>query len=118
MVAKCLFQELWRLGVAWDEVVPVNIQEIFTQWVKGLELLRTCMIPRSYTGASWRDIAVFQLQAFEDASQSAYGACVYLHVQLQDGTWKSSLVMARAKVAPLKILSLPRLEFLSALLCA
>ena len=47
-----------------------------------MELLRTWMIPRSYTGAPWRDIAVFQ--AFGDASQSAYGACVYLHVQLQD----------------------------------
>ena len=70
--------------------------------------------------APWRDIAVFQLcvQAFGDASQSAYGTCVYLLVQPQDGTWKSSLVMARAKVAPLKRLSLPRLELLSALLYA
>ena len=51
MVAKCLFQELWRLGVSWDEVVPVNVQERFTQWVKSLELLRTWRIPRSYTGS-------------------------------------------------------------------
>ena len=35
-VAKCLFQEFWRLGVVWDEVVPVNVQYRFTQWVKSL----------------------------------------------------------------------------------
>ena len=76
------------------------------------------MIPRSYTGVAWRDIEVPQLHAFGDASQSAYGVCVYLRIQLKYGTWMSSLVIARAKVAPLKRLSLPRLELLAALLCA
>ena len=75
------------------------------------------MIPRSYTGVPWRDIEVLQLHAFGDASQSAYGVCVYLRIQLKDGTWMSSLMIARAKVAPLKRLSLPRLELLAALLC-
>ena len=102
MVVKCLFQELWRLGVSWDEVIPVDIHERFTQWLDDLGCLRTWVIPRSYTGVPWRDIEVLQLHAFGDASQSAYGVCVYLRIQLKDGTWMSSLVIARAKVAPLK----------------
>ena len=118
MVAKCIFQELWRLGLAWDEIVPECIQEFFLNWVKGLKLLRSWIIPRSYTGFPRRDNVVCRLQAFGDASQSAYGACVYLNVKLASGVWKSSLVIARAKVAPLKRLSLPRLELLGALLCA
>ena len=117
-VAKCLFQELWTLGVTWDEVIPVEIHERFTKWLDYLGCLRTWVIPRSYTDVSWRDSKVLQLHAFGDASQSAYGVCVYLRIQLKDGTWMSSFVMARAKVAPLKRLSLPRLELLAAMLCA
>ena len=87
-------------------------------WIKGIDCLKTWLIPRSYLGTPWRDVVVLQLHAFGDASQSAYGACVYLHVQLIDCSWMSSLVIARAKVAPLKRVSLPRLELLGALLAA
>lgn len=61
---------------------------------------------------------MIQLQAFGDASQAAYGACVYLRVQLPDSSWKSSLVYSKARVAPLRRVTLPRLELLAALLCA
>ena len=87
-------------------------------WIKGIDCLKSWLIPRSYLGIPWRDVVVFQLHAFGEASQSAYGACVYLHVQLIDCSWLSSLVIARAKVAPLKRVSLPRLELLGALLAA
>ena len=118
VTAKCLFQELWRLGIAWDQVVPETLHNRFTAWIKGLEELKSLKIPRSYTGVPWMDTPECQLHAFGDASPSAYGACVYLRVKMSDGSWKSSLVIARAKVAPLKRLSLPRLELLGALLCA
>ena len=61
---------------------------------------------------------MLQLHAFGDASQSAYGVCVWLRIQLKDDTWMSSLVIARAKVGPLKMLSLSRLELLASMLCA
>ena len=94
MVAKCLFQELWRMGLGWDEMIPEDAQKRFRQWVGDFQCLRRWKVPRSYTGAPWRDIVAFQLQAFGDASQSVYGACVYLHVQLKSGIWKSSLVLS------------------------
>ena len=58
------------------------------------------------------------LHAFGDASEKGYGACVYLVVRFEDGTQSSSLVMSKARVAPLKRITLPRLELLDALLCA
>ena len=105
------------MGLGWDEMIPEDAQKRFRQWVGGFQCLRRWKVPRSYTGAPWRVVVTFQLQAFGDASQSAYGACVYLHVQLKSGIWKSSLV-SRAKVAPIKRLSLPRLELMGASLCA
>ena len=118
MVMKCLFQRLWRLGLDWDELIPKDEHDLVTRWVEGLRQLHTWNIQRSYTGVPWRESVLFQLHGFGDASPQGYGACVCISVKLGSGVWKSSLVMSRAKVAPLKRLSLPRLELMGALLCA
>ena len=118
MVAKRLFQELWRQGLGWDEVVPVKVGLLFRSWLDGLDAIRQWKIPRCYTGGRWSDVQMIQLHAFGDASQAAYGACVYLRVLLPDSRWRSSLVYSKARVAPLKRVTLPRLELLAALLCA
>lgn len=47
-----------------------------------------------------------------------YGACVYLRVPDTNGSFKVSLVFSRGRVAPVEKVSLPRLESMSALLCA
>ena len=118
MTAKCIFQDLWKRGFQWDEPVPVEVQAKFLRWVDGLECLRQWQIPRNYTGGAWRDIRHLQLHAFGDASEKGYGAAVYLRAELSDGSVSSSLVVAKAKVAPLKRVTLPRLELLGSLLCA
>ncbi len=118
MVAKCLFQDVWRLGLDWDEFVPTEYQEVFTGWIEGLECLRSWRIPRSYTGVSWKSAFSFHVHVFGDASERAYGACAYLTVGFEDDTVTSSLVLARARVAPLKKISLPRLELLGSLMAA
>ena len=118
MLAKCLFQELWKLGLDWDEEVPEATYQQFTRWLEGMQVLRNGEIDRSYTRQPWSDNSEIQLHAFGDASQKGYGTCVYLVVRLRDGSWVSSLVTARARVAPLKRVTLPRLELLAAELCA
>ena len=118
MLAKCLFQELWSLGLQWDDELPEEYKIQFLQWVDGLEILQRWTIPRSYTGVGWTGVKKIQLHGFGDASPKGYGACIFLRAEMVDGSVATSLVIAKAKIAPLKKLTLPRLELLGCLLCS
>lgn len=59
----------------------------------------------------------YSLQGFCDASRRAYAAVVYLQVETVVGTF-TRFLCAKTRVAPLKKLTIPRLELLSALLLA
>ena len=118
VTAKLMFQNLWRESVDWDVIVSESVQAQFLSWIEGLKVIRQWSVPRSYTGGRWDDIVAIQLHVFGDSSQVAYGAVVYLCFQLRDGSWQSSFVFSKAKVAPIRPVSLPRLELLAAMLGA
>ena len=119
VTAKTLFQELWELDLPWDMPVPPDIETRFRRWLSDIEIIKNWSIPRCYTPIGWSGVEKFELHAFGDASPKSYGACVYLVAFLPGGTKSSSLVMAKARQAPLKgKLTIPRLELMAALLCA
>lgn len=113
ITAKMLFQELWTLGLDWDAPLPQDISEKWLRWVEALQHLETISIPRRYVCHAEGN----ELHIFTDASPQAYGAVAYLRNQ-RDGITTVTLVMAKSRVAPLKALSLPRLELLGVLLGA
>ena len=88
------------------------------KWIDDLAVIRQWKIPRRCISVKWDSNAKYYLQGFSDASQTAYGACAHLQLQMPSGEYKSSLVISKSRVVPLKTISLPRLELLSALLCA
>ena len=55
-------------------------------------------------------VTEIQLHVFADASEVAYGPAAYLRFSYKDGTHACRLVMSKSKLAPLKTVSLPRLE--------
>lgn len=115
MTAKILFQRLWCLGLEWDENVPEDIQDQVTDWLRGLSSLTSLRIPRCYVPGGWDPLV--ELHVFGDASEKAYGACVYIRV-MRDGLCHTALVTSRGRVAPLKKVTLPRLELLACVLSA
>ncbi|GFW05128.1 DUF1758 domain-containing protein [Trichonephila clavipes] len=56
------------------------------------------------------------LLGYADASESAYRAVVYMHSVKEDGTTTIKLIGSKSRVAPIKVISIPRIELSACLL--
>ena len=119
MYIKILFQDIWRLGLTWDEVLPNELLAKFHNWLTDTYVLQSWKIKRCYfPGNEWKSLRGLELHAFCDASEKGYGACIYLPIPLAYDRYEVCFVLSKGRVAPIKSLTLPRLELLGALLCA
>ena len=116
--AKILFQTIWQQGLQWDQLLPKDLHEQFRKWLIDLSVLQQWSIRRCFFSIHWSQKPKLAVHGFGDASEHAYGACVYLVAEGETGESESALVISKARVAPLKKITLPRLELLGALLCA
>ena len=57
---------------------------------------------------------LFSFTVFSDASEYAYAGVIYLRLTDSDGNFHISLIIAKMKVAPIKRLTIPRLELCGA----
>ncbi|XP_071054607.1 uncharacterized protein [Onthophagus taurus] len=112
--AKCFIQQLWQLNLDWDEIPPYHIAQNWQDFRVKLKLLSNLRVPRLIIPDDSNSI---QLHLFCDASQSGYCAVAYFRcVTPQSVT--TSFICGKSRVAPLKTLSVPRLELCAAVLLA
>ena len=107
-----LLQELWLHELNWDDPLP---PQITTKWLiirKDLTSLARLSIPRWFN--TWRDSTV-EIHGFSDASQLAMSAVIYLVVHSPSTGAISTLVCSKTRVAPLKRLTISRLELTAAI---
>ncbi|XP_041463438.1 uncharacterized protein LOC121414350 [Lytechinus variegatus] len=112
--AKIGMQKLWEKGYEWDEKLPEEDQKWWIAFFKEMKELSEVRIARSLTPATAVNNPI--LCVFADASQDAFGSCIYLRWQLEGGTYEVRFVVAKSRVAPLKKLTMPRLELQAAVL--
>ena len=101
----------------WDEEVPQVVQKKYQEWKSQLPVLKTVAITRCYFRPG-NIVLKSELHGFSNASEDAYAAVVYLRVVYRKRSPSLALVIAKMKVAPLKKLSIPRLELCGAQLLA
>ncbi|XP_076384507.1 uncharacterized protein LOC143263380 [Megalopta genalis] len=115
IVAKLILQQLWQTQIGWDQSIPQNLHSQWLQYRQDISKVGAMNISRCAISECLDDI---ELHGFSDASEKAYGACVYLRSRDLSGSWVTRLLCAKSRVAPLKTISLPRLELCGALLLA
>ncbi|XP_065052932.1 uncharacterized protein LOC135682125 [Rhopilema esculentum] len=111
--AKILFQELYLGKISWDDPLRKDKLERWEEWVKDLKQTGTICLPRCVVSKNKGKILSRQLHGFADASKKAYCRMVYLVEETTEGTF-TGLLSAKTRVAPLKELTIPRLELMSA----
>ncbi|UYV76507.1 hypothetical protein LAZ67_14000819 [Cordylochernes scorpioides] len=102
---------------SWDEPIESDIKSNWNKFQTQLSCLKEIKIPR-YLNSSSSEIEELQLHGFCDASLIAYSAVFYLKTRFKIQKIKINLITSKTKVAPLKTITIPRLELSAALLLA
>ncbi|UYV71007.1 hypothetical protein LAZ67_8001390 [Cordylochernes scorpioides] len=95
---KTLLQSLWKQKLNWDDPLPDTLCSQWKKIEKELSVLNKIQIPRNF---SCRGAFLF-----------------YIRSHFKSGQVKVPLIASKTRVAPLKMISIPRLELCAALLLA
>ncbi|KAL7297387.1 hypothetical protein TKK_0009770 [Trichogramma kaykai] len=113
--AKIVIQDTWLLNVDWDQRLPSSLSNKWIEFHQSLVELESIQVPR-WLGVCPKNRHTIELHGFSDACERAYAACVYIRVLLPNGNYQSNLLVAKTRVAPVKTLSIPKLELCAATL--
>jgi hypothetical protein len=98
-----------------NEQLREDILQQWTAWKIELPKINEISIPRCFMQNIKSGTSV-ELHGFGYASPKGYGAAVYVRVTQQNGDVDTHLVISKTMVAPAKVVSLPRLELLAAVI--
>ncbi|XP_036327151.1 uncharacterized protein LOC118739748 [Rhagoletis pomonella] len=111
ILGKIIIQDLWRIGVEWDVPVSKEMEDRFRIYWEEIKYLEEFTLERWIgTGGGGK----VELHGFSDASTVAYGAAIYVRVENDGMEVKSTLLVSKSRVAPMKTVSVPRLELAAA----
>ncbi|XP_025264962.1 uncharacterized protein LOC112638118 [Camponotus floridanus] len=97
VLSKLLLQDLWQLSIHWDESVPPDISTRWNKLKSQFEDFNRLKIPRIKFNSESQST---QIHGFCDASQRAYGACVYMRTQIGPEEFGCKLLASKSRLAP------------------
>ncbi|XP_055588266.1 uncharacterized protein LOC129740589 [Uranotaenia lowii] len=115
---RIIMQFVWRSGIGWDQRLQEEQYNQWLRWTKLFPLIENIQVPRCYLGnLDSTAYTSVQLHVFADAGEDAYGSVAYFRF-VANGMIHCAFVEAKAKVAPLQHMSIPRKELQAAALGA
>ncbi|GFW78831.1 uncharacterized protein TNCV_4262511 [Trichonephila clavipes] len=113
--AKIFLQRLWRSKLEWNDLLPAEEYREWHQFLVCLENINNIKIPRRILVAFPE---VIEIHGFADASKRSYSAAVYCKSKNLKSETLVRLITSKLRVAPIKSLTIPRLELCDAVLLA
>ena len=111
MKARVLFQKLCSQRKGWDDILSEEEEKIYQKWLSEMQRMNYLSFPRM-VGAIPRGDYDLSLHTFCDASGVGYCANVYVVISTIQAI-QSRLLTAKCRLAPLKKLTIPKLELTS-----
>ena len=112
---KAIFQVLCKNRCSWDENISSDIESIWNDFLADLKQIETLRVKRFAFVQPKEIILSISLHGFCDSSSQVYCGMVYIRVETTLCI-RVNFLCAKTKVAPLKKLSIPRLELLGCVL--
>ncbi|XP_068741760.1 uncharacterized protein [Montipora capricornis] len=94
----------------WDDPIPDDERNRWLSWLEDLPKLEQLSVDRCLKPLGFGKVVSVQLHHFSDASQQGYGAVSYLRFLNDKDAIHCSFMMGKARTAPLKTVTIPRLE--------
>ena len=104
---------MWSSAVHWNDKLDEASEGRAYEWLEELSNLPSVTVPRCLK-LSEEAVVSSALHVFIDESPVACGATAYARYIYQNGSITRRIIASKAKVAPLKVVSLLRLEMMGA----
>ncbi|XP_065362054.1 uncharacterized protein LOC135955625 [Calliphora vicina] len=114
VAAKLIMQQIWLDKTDWDDNLKPLTCHRWQRFVKNCTAINTLKIPRWIRYSPKHNV---EIHGFSDASEKAYSATLYVRIQSGNSVF-TFLLASKTRVAPIKQISLPRLELCGSVLLA
>ena len=105
-----------RDNIGWDDPVSDETYHRWQKWRSELPLIGDLKMNRCFKPSGCGEPVKVQVHSFSDASEKGLGEVSYLRLINAFGQIHVSFLMAKAPVASIKAMSIPRLELTAAVI--
>ena len=113
-----VLQRMFCDKLDWDDPVPDELRAQWDTWRQGILSVKKFKVQRCFKPPNFGDVKLIELHHFSDASFEGYGQCSYIRLVNEDDKVYVSFVIGKARVTPMKQMTVPRLEFMAATVSA